>query len=98
YQDVSREEVRTALFAGSTKSTPGASQINYRLLQWAWNICEDFIVALIRLCAAMGFHPTMWKTAIAFALRKPGKKDYGMPRAWRLIQLLECMGKILERI
>ncbi|PBK58279.1 hypothetical protein ARMSODRAFT_900612 [Armillaria solidipes] len=98
YHDVSREEVRSAVFAGSKTSAPSASQINYLLLQWAWNVCEDFIIALIHLCATMGYHPTPWKTAIAFTLRKPGKKDYGMLRAWRLIQLLECLGKVLKCI
>ncbi|PBK71416.1 hypothetical protein ARMSODRAFT_846513, partial [Armillaria solidipes] len=70
----------------------------YQLLQWAWDVCKNFIVALIHLCATMGYHPTPWKMAIAFALRKPGKKDYGMPRAWRLIPLLKCLGKVLEQI
>jgi hypothetical protein len=32
------------------------------------------------------------------ALPKPGKTDYSEPRAYRLIPLLECIGKVLEKI
>lgn len=40
----------------------------------------------------------MWRKTIAVALRKPGKADYSNPRAYRLIQLEECLGKVLEAI
>ena len=32
------------------------------------------------------------------ALQKPNKPDYTQSHAYRLITLLECMGKILEKI
>ena len=31
-------------------------------------------------------------------LKKPNKPDYTQPRAYRLITLLECMGKLLEKV
>jgi hypothetical protein len=40
--------------------------------------------------------PQIWCTTITIALAKPGKPDYSDPR--RLIQLLECIGKVLEKI
>lgn len=46
----------------------------------------------------MGFHPHLWRKTIAVALRKPGKTDYSDPRAYRLIQLEECLGKVLEAV
>ena len=39
-----------------------------------------------------------WRKAVAIALRKPNKPDYSNPRAYRLITLLECLAKVLERI
>ena len=49
-------------------------------------------------CIRTGYHPKLWRKAIAVALKKPNKPDYSNPRAYRLITLLECLGKILERI
>jgi hypothetical protein len=42
--------------------------------------------------------PKIWHITIAIALLKPGKTDYSEPRAYHLIQLLECIGKVLEKI
>jgi hypothetical protein len=53
---------------------------------------------VINSCANTGYHPKIWCTAIAIALAKPGKPDYSDPRACRLIQLLGCIGKVLEKI
>jgi len=35
---------------------------------------------------------------VAVALKKPNKADYSQSRAYRLITLLECLGKLLEKI
>ena len=44
-----------------------------------------------------GYHPKAWRTLIAVAIQKPNR-DYSQPRSYRLIQLLEVIGKALERI
>jgi hypothetical protein len=49
-------------------------------------------------CLEVGYHPKSWRKVIAVTLRKPRKPDYSNPRAYRLITLLECLGKILENI
>ncbi len=43
----------------------------------------------------MGYHPREWRTSIAVTLQKP-KRDYSLPRSYRLIQLLEVLGNVLE--
>src|SRR5260370_4791398 len=45
----------------------------------------------------MGYHPEDWRTSIAVALQKP-KRDYALLCSYRLIQLLEVLGKVLECI
>ncbi len=44
-----------------------------------------------------GYHPKIWCTLIAVALQKPNR-EYSKPRSYRLIQLLEVLGKTLERV
>lgn len=91
-------EVRDAIFNSSTKTAPGFSQIPYTVIRWAWGTADNYILALIQKCMENGYHPKDWRRAIAVAIRKPGKPDYSKPRAYRLIQLLECLGKVLEHI
>jgi hypothetical protein len=38
----------------------------------------------------------MWKVAKGVVLRKANKSDYNNPKAYRIICLLNCMGKIVE--
>ena len=45
----------------------------------------------------MGYHPKEWCTSIVVTLQKP-KRDYSLPRSYRLIQLLEVLGKVLEHV
>jgi len=52
----------------------------------------------IRQCLANGYHPLQWWRAITIALKKPNKPDYTQPRAYCLITLLECIGKLLEKV
>ena len=40
----------------------------------------------------------MWKQAIGAILKKPGKLDYSIPKAYRVISLLNCLVKVSERI
>ena len=49
-------------------------------------------------CLETGYHPKAWCKAIAVALGKPNKPNYSNPRAYQLIMLLECLGKVLKKV
>ena len=100
YQKITEDEVREAIFNSSSDTAPGYSQIPYKVLKWAWNNNDGrkYITTLMQKCLETGYHPQAWRKAIAVALRKPNKPDYSNPRAYRLITLLECLGKVLEKI
>jgi hypothetical protein len=43
-------------------------------------------------------HPKLWRTSTIVVLRKPGKPRYDVLKAYRPIALLNCLGKVLEKI
>lgn len=100
FENITEEEVYEAIHKTSTNTAPGYSQITYQCLQWAWRSQQGrkLLTSLMQKCLETGYHPKTWRKAVAVALRKPNKQDYGNPRSYRLITLLECMGKVLERI
>ena len=98
WEPVSYAEVWRAIFALNQHKAPGPSQITYMALQWAWAANPLPIYLLISWCANVGYHPQIWRKTVAVALRKPKKPDYSNPRAYCLIQLEECLGKVLESI
>jgi hypothetical protein len=98
WHPITREEVRKAIFLPRKSKAPGLSQMNYEILRWAWLANQSLFHSLIDGCARIRYHPKIWRIAIAIALPKPGKADYSEPRAYHLIQLLECIGKVIEKI
>ena len=100
FTDITSDEIRDAIFKSSSNSAPGHSQITYQVLKWVWtnDSGQKHITSLMQKCLRNGYHPKSWRKAIAIALRKPNKPDYSNPRVYRLITLLECLGKVLERI
>ena len=46
----------------------------------------------------IGYHPKYWRQATGAILKKQGKPDYSVPKAYRVIALLNCLGKVSERI
>jgi hypothetical protein len=55
------------------------------------------VVALVQGCIRTGYHPGMWKTAKGILLCKQGKPMYSVAKAYRVISLLNCLGKVVER-
>jgi hypothetical protein len=82
----------------SNKSTLGPSGHNYKLVKWAFSTNPSRFQALFEACLRLGYHPRTWKTATIAVVPKPGKDDYSLPKCYRPVALLECMGKLLEKV
>lgn len=90
-------EVREALFSQSVKKAPGLDGVSFEALRLLWGWAEERMVALVRGCITTGYHPCAWKTAKGVLLRKQGKPTYAVAKAYRVISLLNCLGKVVER-
>lgn len=85
-----------ALSTASNSSAPGISRIGYKILKWAHSIRPDALTLLFNLCLESGTHP--WKHAKVVVINKPNKPDYSLLKAYHPISLLECTGKLLEKV
>ena len=95
--EVSAREVREALFTQAVKKAPGVDGIGFRALRLLWRWAEERVVSLVRGCIRIGYHPCTWKTAKGILLRKQGKPTYTAAKAYRVISLLSCLGKVVEK-
>ena len=96
FAPITSDEIASALATTSNKSAPGLSGITYQLLKWAFRSRPDRFVDLFNAATSLGHHP--WSTALVVVIPKPAKPDYSLPKAYRPISLLECCGKLLEKI
>jgi hypothetical protein len=83
---------------GVSSTSPGTDKITVRLLRACWTHIKSVIHNLYAQCLAHSHFPSSWKLAEVVMLPKVGKKDRSSPRLWRLIALLSCISKGLERI
>jgi ribonuclease HI len=95
---VTNEEIDNALKGTSNTSAPGLSGLNYKVLKWAQTSCTWQFNSVIEASVRLGFHHSFWKSSLVVAIPKPNKKDYSLPRSHRPIQLIECLGKLVEKV
>jgi len=93
---ITETEISVALSGTSNKSAPGLSSIGYCLLRWAFHSCPDRFVNIFNNALCLSYHP--WKEALVVVIPKPAKPNYCLPKAYRLISLLECCSKLLKKI
>ncbi|ODM21122.1 hypothetical protein SI65_04175 [Aspergillus cristatus] len=98
HSQVDEEIVKHALFYQAVQKAPGIDQLNFRALWLLWEWDSPRIVALAQQCFRLGLHPPVWKVAKGILLRKPNKPDYTAVKAYRVISLLNCLGKVVEKI
>ncbi|KAJ8063433.1 hypothetical protein OCU04_008652 [Sclerotinia nivalis] len=87
--------------ACSTKikgKTPGPDGITQEIIIQAYKAIPTTFFTLFSNLINLGYHPSCWKQATGAILKKPSKPDYSIPKAYRVIALLNCLGKISERI
>ena len=95
---ISDKEIHDALSGTSNTSAPGLSGLNYQVLKWAFSACPDEFGMIIRASVKLSVHHSRWKSSLVVTIPKPFKKYYSLPRSHHPIQLIECFGKLVEKI
>ena len=72
--------------------------ITQEIISQAYLAIPDCFYSVYSILINKGYHPEVWKQATGFILKKPKKPDYSQPKAYRVISLLNCLGKVSERI
>ncbi|KAE8215350.1 hypothetical protein CF319_g9021, partial [Tilletia indica] len=91
-------EVERALFDQDPKKAPGPDDVGFLTLRRLWPLAKESMVQLLATALRLGWHPSVFRQATLVALKKSGNRDSAQPRSYRLISLLPCLGKVLEKI
>ena len=96
--EVSQDELAIAVWKTKPDKAPGPDELPNRIVKMITEQATTELVRLFTACLKHGYHPREFRKAITVMLKKPGKKDYTDPAAYRPIALLNTLGKILESI
>jgi hypothetical protein len=78
--------------------TPGQDGITQEIIAQAYKAIPETFLTIYSRLLSQGYHPKCWRHAIGVAIPKPNKPSYNIPKAYRVISLLKCLGKVSERI
>jgi len=95
---ITEEEIQRAIRKQGPNKAPGPSQIPNLAIQLGEELLLPHLKSIFSACVSQGFHPRSFKSANTIVLKKPGKGDYRVPKAYRPIALLDTIGKVLESI
>jgi hypothetical protein len=95
---IDKDLIEPLLKAAANRSAPGQSGHTWALLKWVWEADSERVVNLLEACLRTGHHPRLWKEAVVAVIPKPKRSDYTLAKNFRPISLLECLGKLLEKV
>ena len=94
---ITSEDTYRALKSLKNKTSPGEDTIPYIALKNLPEPAIDELTKIFDICLQIGYFPKKWKHAIGKMVQKPNKpKDN--PASYTPISLLNCMGKLFEKI
>jgi ribonuclease HI len=98
WKTITEEDIRLALFDQSVKKAPGPDRLGFKEMRLLWEWDAHRIIAIVKTSFRLGIHPRVWKEAKGVVIPKPNKPNYGVAKAYRVITLLNCLGKVVEKV
>ena len=98
WPELTSTELEQACTAKLKGTTPGPDGITQDIIRCAYQAIPQAFLSVYKGLIDTGYHPLCWKQATGAILKKPKKPDYSLPKAYRVISLLNCLGKVSERI
>ena len=72
--------------------------MSFAIIQEAYKAISEVLNLIYKILIKNGFHSECWREGTEVILKKSEKSDYSMSKAYRIITLLNCLGKVTEKI
>lgn len=96
FTNISNEQVARAISKLSPYKAPGPDDVSNAIFTHCKEVLTTRLGPIYRATFKLGIYPKQWKIYTTIVLRKPGKPDYSVPKAYRPIALLNTIAKILS--
>jgi len=98
HKEITEEDIRKAVYDQPTNKAPGPDRLGFKAIRLLWEWDANRIIAIVKTSFRLGIQLRAWKEAKRVVIPKPNKPDYGVAKAYRVITLLNCLGKVVEKV
>jgi hypothetical protein len=95
---VTEELVHSAISYQSNSKAPGRDSLGVPIIKALLKWDPKRVTSLVTNCLRLGFYPKDWKIAKGVCIPKPSKPSYDKAKNFRVISLLSCLGKLVEKV
>jgi len=95
---ITLQQIQRAVNRAAPRKAPGPDKISNLVLQHALPDIEQHLLILMQASLDLGYFPKAFKRTKTIVLRKPGKPDYTLSKAYRPIALENTIGKVFESV
>ena len=95
---ITKDQIIRHIKALSSYKASGPNEIPNILLQEAMELIVDYLDHIYQVIICLGLYVDSWRDFTTVVIWKPGKPDYGIPKAYCPIALLCTMAKLLTSI
>jgi hypothetical protein len=98
-----RSEVKYAIYKLSAKKIPGLDRLFFRVLREVYVTVLELFDYLYLVFMANSYYPKCFKEATGVILKKSQSakslyRNYALSKAYKIISLLNCLAKVIEKI
>jgi len=95
-----KEEFKIAINSCNNSSTPGLDKLSWNHLKSVLKHedCLANIIGIANTCINLGYWPNHFKKSTTIIIPKPNKLSYNSPKSFRLIVLLNMLGKLIKKV
>jgi len=98
WKKITDEDIREALFNQLVQKAPRPDRLGFKAIMLLWDWDSQRMIEVVKLSFRLAIHPSVRKEAKGVVILKPNKPDYGVAKAYSVITLLNCLGKVVEKV
>lgn len=95
-EEITDKKISHAIHRLKPFKAPGLNGIQNVVLMCCADLIIPFLGPIYRATFELKVYPERWKTSTTIILKKPGKSNYTVLKAYRLIALMDTMSKVLS--
>ncbi|KAI5786093.1 hypothetical protein FPQ18DRAFT_82519 [Pyronema domesticum] len=96
WRKVNVDGVQQAILSMSGRKEPSPGGIEASTIHLRWECDAAWVTTLIWSAICLGAHPWSWMIAKGITIPQPRKPTYTTIQSYRVISLLNCLGKVTE--